>query len=399
MLARAMALGYTIEPVVDLPALEGRIVRLHTPRQLGTGEALADLAHRFPQGDFVANLVYRHYETAEAASGGWTAKATAPASGAPCERDRCFGHTVIHWKERLAACATGLRIGVIDTAVDLSHSAFRHHRPVVRDFAPAATERSMDHGTAVVSLLAGDPSGATPGLVPDAAIFAANVFYREADGGLTADTMSIVAALDWLASQGVRIVNMSYAGPADPLVEAAIEDMRRLGTVFVAAAGNNGPNAEPVFPAAYPGVIAVTAVSSDLSGYRHANRGSYIDVAAPGVGIWTALPGGMAGYQTGTSFAAPYVTAILAVDARLIGVGEPKADLLARIEIRDLGKPGQDPVYGRGLLLAPQSCEAPGMVALPGGWSPMRSMFGASLADEGATLGGIGFGFVKPARR
>ena len=59
-------------------------------------------------------------------------------------------------------------------------------------------------------------------------------------------------------------------------------------------------------------VIAVTAVDKNLRGYIHANHGDYIDVAAPGVEIWTALPGVLEGYQSGTSFAAPHVTAILA---------------------------------------------------------------------------------------
>ena len=77
----------------------------------------------------------------------------------------------------------------------------------------------------------------------------------------------------------------------------------------VAAAGNNGPGAEPSYPAAYPGVIAVTAVDQNLNVYRRATQGAYVDLAAPGVNIWTASLKGSGALKTGTSDAVPFVSA------------------------------------------------------------------------------------------
>jgi subtilisin family serine protease len=163
----------------------------------------------------------------------------------------------------------------------------------------------------------------------------------------------------------VHVVNMSFTGPQDELLERAIADLSVNGIAFVAAAGNGGPAAPPSYPAAYAEVIAVTAVDKNLRGYMHANHGDYIDIAAPGVGIWTALPDALEGYQSGTSFAAPHVTAIVAaIRARVQDTS--KEGLLRALPIRDLGPAGRDRIYGRGLALAPSACS---FDKNPGGWT------------------------------
>ena len=154
---------------------------------------------------------------------------------------------------------------------------------------------------------------------------------------------------------GVNIINLSLAGPKDPLVEQAIARLSKKGIIFVAAAGNNGPTAPPNYPAAYKQVIAVTAVNQKLRNYRHANRGSFIDVAAPGVRIWTAAPGKAEGYRSGTSFAVPFVTAVAAAHYRQL-TKPSKTSLLSAVATKDLGPRGRDKIYGRGLILAPASC-------------------------------------------
>ena len=159
-----------------------------------------------------------------------------------------------------------------------------------------------------------------------------------------------------MSESGVKLVNMSFTGPRDDLVRRKIESLSAKGVVFAAAAGNDGPTAEPAYPAAYPQVIAVTAVTKDLRNYPYANRGEHIDVAAPGVDIWTAWPEAREGYRSGTSFASPFVTGVLAIYPPDVLRGS-KNNLLEHVNITDLGPPGRDPIYGRGLLQAPATCQ------------------------------------------
>lgn len=320
-----------------------------------------------------------------------------PAAPGPCSRETCFGPELISWRDTLGACAHGVRVGIIDTSFDLTHPAFRQANAEQANFLDGASPSAYDwHGTAVLALLAGNPDSGTPGLLPEADYLLAAAFQSDAAGNASTDTVRLLAALSWLDQRGVDIVNMSFTGPRDPAIEQAISNMRKKGVVFVAAAGNKGPMAEPSYPAAYPHVIAVTAVNRRGESYRHANRGDYIDVSAPGVDIFTALPASQQGYRTGTSFAVPFVTAIAAtralqsppVNAALGGVDHGAA-ALRNLAVRDLGPPGRDPIYGSGLVLAPESCvpgedavarAAPSApdVALPP--APNNTFFGAGAA-------------------
>jgi len=352
---RAKLLGFT---VADSSLGGTHVVRLISPPEYDATRAQEVLSKDLPGHRFELNKVYRLYRAAV------RDEAAAPESGAPafarsCPPERCFARKIIQWQDNLSVCARGLRIGVIDTGADTRHPAFQGARIHEKNFAPASRPAAPDwHGTGVLALLAGNPASGTPGLVPDAEFFSASIFFTEDSGAMATDTLSLMKALSWMRANEVKIINMSFAGPEDGLVKDEVEKLSAQGIVLVAAAGNEGPAAEPAYPAAYPQVIAVTAITKDLLNYRYANRGNHIDVAAPGVDIWTAVPGGREGYHSGTSFAAPYVTGILALLPRDSLTGN-KNDLLDSVPIVDLGVPGRDPVYGRGLLVAPSYCTPP----------------------------------------
>jgi subtilisin family serine protease len=118
--------------------------------------------------------------------------------------------------------------------------------------------------------------------------------------------------------EGARIINMSFinmsfAGPKDPSLERALKVAYDKGIVLIAAAGNAGPKSAPLYPAADPNVIAVTATDVDDKLFTGANRGKYISVAAPGVDILVPAPEGEYQITTGTSVAAAEVSGIVAL--------------------------------------------------------------------------------------
>jgi hypothetical protein len=359
---RAQALGFKADPLINSEAGDHAIVRFTVPPGLDALRGQELLSRELPGQRFELNRVYRLYRASareEPVTLDKSLPPTVPGTTPTCAANRCFAKEVIGWKDTLAQCARALKVGVIDTDIDGPHPAFDGRNIHRFDFAPDGRLPAPNwHGTAVLSLLAGSPATNTPGLIPDAEFFAANVFYSDERGDMAADTISLLRALDWMKRFDVKLINMSFSGPRDGLVGEAIARMAETGVIFVAAAGNEGPTAPPSYPAAYPQVIAVTAVTKDLRNYRYANRGDHIDLSAPGVEIWTAAPGGRAGYHTGTSFAAPYVTAMLAVEPPET-LREGKADLLENLAVMDLGQEGRDPIYGRGLLLAPSECTPP----------------------------------------
>ena len=150
---------------------------------------------------------------------------------------------------------------------------------------------------------------------------------------------------------------MSLAGEPNELVALAIRRMSKLGTVFVAAVGNGGPDTAPGFPATLPEVIGVTAVDSDGKLYKNAPSGAEIDFAAPGVRIWSPDGENQAGrYFSGTSFAAPFVTAAVALVIQ--GGAHGKEAVMQHLTERavDLGDAGKDSDFGWGLIKAPAPC-------------------------------------------
>jgi subtilisin family serine protease len=128
---------------------------------------------------------------------------------------------------------------------------------------------------------------------------------------------------------------------------------------IVAAAGNGGPGAAPAFPAAYPGVVAVTAVDENGQVYRRANRGDYISFAARGVHVESEYESASSKAKTvsGTSFASPVVAAAI---ARRLDPSAAVGNVIDSLksEARDLGAPGRDAIYGWGELLIPKALTA-----------------------------------------
>jgi hypothetical protein len=236
---------------------------------------------------------------------------------------------------------------MIDSEVDTTHPSLATASIQARSFAPEGAELPNFHGTAIASIIVADSSD-YQGLAPKAEVYAASVFEKDRQRGEIASTVSLVRALDWLMSSGVDVVNISLAGPPNRLLETALGRAQERGVLILAAAGNGGPVAQPMYPAAYDSVVAVTAVDAGGQVFRLANRGKYLDLAAPGVGLLHAKAGGGYAASSGTSFAVPFA----ATAAARLRQSQPGVNALELLysSAEDLGPPGRDEIYGYGLL-------------------------------------------------
>ena len=203
------------------------------------------------------------------------------------------------------AGASGARIGMIDGGV-AAHPSLANARIEQRGFAGQV--KATGHGTAVASLLVGQAANFA-GAARGAQLLVADV-YGGAAGNGSAD--AIARAIDWLAGRGVTVINVSLVGPANLLIARAVADVQAKGVLVVAAVGNDGPAAPPLYPASYRQVVAVTAVDAKARLLPEAGRAAHVDFAAPGADMAAALMDGGYAAVRGTSFAAPLVTARLA---------------------------------------------------------------------------------------
>lgn len=239
-------------------------------------------------------------------------------------------------------------VGIIDGPVNPRHSSLKGvkiSRTTVLD--PNDNPPSPDHGTAVASLIAGNGTDGITGFAQGSSIFAVSAFSKR-KGRTGAELEHIAAGLDWLAGQRVRIVNLSFAGRPNAAFRDILAASARRGMIMIGASGNDGKT-YAAYPAGAPEVIAVTAVDARGKLYRKANRGKHLEFSAPGVDLYAAKGGG-GGYQSGTSYAAPIVTSLIARRAALGSVSLKSARSGLRKNVTDLGPNGRDPGYGWGLV-------------------------------------------------
>ncbi len=254
-------------------------------------------------------------------------------------------------------CTLPVKLGMIDTAIMPAHPALAEQPGRFslqqQHFLPADIAPVYSHGTAVAGVLAAQHPDITP-LLPKLTLYSAGAFYASNPYQQSATLGHLLQALNWLASQQVQVINMSLTGPENPVLATAIARLTEQQVVLVAAAGNAGPAAAPLFPAAYSQVLAVTAVDSQLQLYRWANQGDYIDYAALGVKVPALTANGDVITQSGTSLATPVVSAAVAclqAQQRDISLAQIRQHLTQ--QARDLGEPGKDSLFGYGLLSAP----------------------------------------------
>ncbi len=323
-LARAVKAQFEVLRTDDLADLGVKITVLQTPEGMSASRGLKKLRRLDPEGIYDFNHVYLESGEGMAGTGQQARAVDVPAAGGG----------VVH-------------VGLIDGGIDTNHVSLRANvvHAVGCDGAPVPSA----HGTAVASLLAGS-SGSFHGAAPGAKLFAVDVYCGRPAGGAVD---SVAAAFGWMARYRVAVINVSLVGPRNALLERVVASLVSRGHLIVAAVGNDGPAAPPLFPAAYDGVVAVTAVDQRHRVLLEACRGKHLDVAARGADLSAAVSGLPESFAAvrGTSFAAPIVAGLLARELQ-----EPDAaqrdrvvsGLLAAAE--DLGPRGRDDIYGAGLV-------------------------------------------------
>lgn len=311
--AALRAAGFTVL------AERGGISRLRGPSGVPEAAALARLRAAAPGA--LADRNHRFRLAAEDAADAPRAAAPAPACAAP----------------------PGLLVALVDTGVDARHPDLAGAIERQEAFrAPGRRAARTAHGTAVAVRLAT--------ALPGARIAVLDAFHASADGD-AADAYDLAAALARTAEIGARIANLSFVGPRNAVLDRLGAEAAAAGVLFVAAAGNDGPRARPLYPAAHPWALAVAAVDSGGRPWSRSAAGAHIAFSALGVQVPLAPPpGARPRLWSGTSIAAPVVAAML---ARL---PDPRPEDLTALA-RDAGAPGRDAVFGWGVV-DPSPCAA-----------------------------------------
>jgi len=329
----ALAAGFTIVRVRTLDGLDARIVVLGAPKGMDTQRALLRLREVVP----AASLDFNHIYT----DSGDAVVSRSPVRGAGERPPQSNGAGDSSGSE---AKLPG-RLGLIDSGVDVAHVVFKD--VPIHQYGCGGSPMPAPHGTAVASLMIGR-SADFHGVAPGSELYAADVYCGLPTGG-AADAIS--DAFAWLAREKVAVINVSLVGPSNVILEAVVRLVVARGHLIVAAVGNDGPAAPPLYPASYPGVIGVTGVDTRHRVLVEACRGSQVKFAAPGADMSAAKSSQTFDLVRGTSFAAPIVATLLAA-ALQVPDKEAAAraiDELARSAL-DLGSAGMDPTYGYGLV-------------------------------------------------
>ena len=286
--------------------------------QIGGNRAARDVVRAMEAERIVSqpNYIYEAVQAAEPA-------AANSASGG--------GEQYVANKLRLAevhkiATGKGVTVAVIDSAIDTAHPEFK--QAIADKFdALGKPDKPHTHGTGMAGAIVAQSR--LMGVAPGARTLAIHAFSTTTQQTPQATTQAIIAGLEWALNKGARVINMSFAGPYDPMLALAMKKASEKGAVLIAAVGNAGPKSPPLYPAADPRVIGVTAVDENDQLYKGANVGAQVAVAAPGVDVMVPAPADAYQLTTGTSVAAAHVSGV----AALLLEKHPQADAQTILEV------------------------------------------------------------------
>jgi hypothetical protein len=254
----------------------------------------------------------------------------------------------------------GARVALLDSAPDVAHRELAGVRVVAVPDPPAPA--AAVHGTLMAGVTNAAPGNdyGIAGIAPGAELFAIPVCRPVAADALGDECplFELLRGIDLAWEQRAQVLNVSLVGPPNVLLRRAMDRMDGLGVIVVAAAGNEGV-AEPRYPAAYPSVIGVGAIDRAGRTYARGNRGSAVELLAPGVEILSTVPGNRFAFGDGTSLAAAHVTGVLAL--AIAASGDPIAARAAFFEAAQAraSSPGNEPAA------LPTACAVLAVLGMP----------------------------------
>lgn len=249
----------------------------------------------------------------------------------------------------------GMKIGILDTGIDYTHPDLSSNFVKGRNFTTDDVSDYVDkdgHGTHCAGIIAGcDNDIGIIGVAPKASLYMGKVISDDGKGSI----QNVIEGIRWAINQKVDILSMSIGVAKEPTEELheVISDARKAGIILVAATGNENTNV--CYPAAYPEVISVGAISQDLQRAGFSNYGEKLDVMAPGVDIYSTYPINSYAKLSGTSMATPIVAGVIALlqsycrKNGILATPDVIKEMISSHSI-DLGEKGKDNMFGSGLI-------------------------------------------------
>lgn len=295
--------GRPVRTVIAALQRDRRVVTVQPNYVFDTAEA--DLISRMPPPVAPAEVDLSSPQAAVPAA------ATASAASGPAPASQQYAVDKLHLAEaHRIARGERVLVAVIDSGIDTAHPELAGAIAKSVDLVEDGSAEPHAHGTAMAGAIAAKAQ--LTGVAPAAQVVALRAFSASGKGA-SSTSFLLVSAVDRAVQEGARVINLSFAGPNDPMLSEALKRARAKNIVLVAAAGNAGPSSPPLYPAADPSVIAVTATDENDKIFAGANRGRYIAVAAPGVDVLVPEPRGSYGLSTGTSVAAAHISGVAAL--------------------------------------------------------------------------------------
>jgi subtilisin family serine protease len=302
--------------------------------------------------EYIQTDYYRQYVSPPVSMSALSASLTPTSQVIPWGVDRIDAD--LAWSH---STGNGVRVGIIDTGIDRDHpdlvanihGGFNTIAPTPQYPDPTDFEDDHGHGTHCAGIIgAVDNTFGVIGVAPDAWLYGIKAFDSSGSGY----TSDCVEAIEWCIKNKMQVISMSWGSYYDdPVLHKICNVAEKYGIVLVAAAGNEGYYTPDMYPAAYSSVMAISATNSSDNVPWWSNYGTEIELAAPGVNIYSTYLGGGYAYMSGTSMACPHVsgTAALVIEVYPMWANITVRGILCKTA-EDLGAPGWDPYYGYGLV-------------------------------------------------